>query len=113
MSRASIARSEQAEVGTVFATMPETAVDEDDGVMFRKNDVRLSGERPVFRAIHGESIAEAVEDLSQGEFRLRVPAPDPGHDLGAFFGGEDVRHPCRMEHRTSNVQHGTLKEEGR
>jgi hypothetical protein len=27
-----------------------------------------------------------------GMYRLRVPPPDPGHDLGALFGGEDVRH---------------------
>lgn len=84
--------------------VPEAAVDEDDGGVFRQDDVRPAVKLAVLRAVHREAVAEAVEHLAQCQLRLRVPPPDPGHDLGALFGSEDV-HPGRMEHRTLNVQH--------
>ena len=71
-------------------TVPETAVDEDDGLVFREDEVGLAGERAVERAVHRETIAETVEDRAQGEFGFRVAPANAGHDLGALFRSEDV-----------------------
>ena len=82
--------------------MPEAAVDEDDGAVFRQDDVGPAGERFVLRAVDGEAVAEAVEHGSQGELGFGIPAADAGHDLAAFFRREDVH--WGREHRTSNFQ---------
>ena len=70
--------------------VPEAAVDEDDGVGFRQDKVGFSRQGLVFRAVHGEAVAEAVEHRAQGEFRFRVAPADAGHDLGSLLRGEDV-----------------------
>ncbi len=76
----------------MFVPVPEAAVDEDHRAVFRQDDVRFSGECFVFRALDREAVAEAVEHRAQGEFRLRIAATDAGHDIRAFFRGEDVGH---------------------
>lgn len=83
-------RSRQAEGLAVLMTVPETAVHEDDGPVFRQDEVGLARERPVERAVDGEAIAHAVKNRAQGQFRLGVPATDARHDFGAFLRGEDV-----------------------
>jgi len=50
----------QAEVGAVFMTVPEAAVDEEDGAVLGQDEVGFSGQGPVFRAADGEAVAEAV-----------------------------------------------------
>lgn len=76
-----VAGFREAEVGTVFMPVPETAVDEDDGTVFRQDQVGPAGERPVVRPVDREAVAETVEHGSQGEFRLGVATPDAGHDF--------------------------------
>ena len=51
----------QAEVGTVFMAVPEATVDENDGAIFRQNEVGSAWEGSVFRAVDGEAVAEPVE----------------------------------------------------
>ena len=80
----------EAEIWAILMAVPEAAVDEDDGAVFRQDEVGFSGEGFVIRPVDGESVAEAVEHRSQGELRLGVASPDAGHDFGAFFWGEDV-----------------------
>jgi len=58
---------------------PEAAVDEDDGLVFREDDVRLAGEVFVFRAVDGEAVGEAVQEGAHGELGLRVAAADSAH----------------------------------
>ena len=70
--------------------VPEAAVDEDDGAEFRQDEVGFASEGLVFRAVHGESVAEAVEHRAHGEFRLGVASADARHDLGSLLRGEDV-----------------------
>ena len=41
--------------------VPEAAVDEDDGAVFRQDEVWLAGELFVFRAVHREPVAEPVK----------------------------------------------------
>jgi len=84
----------QAEGGTVFMAMPEAAVDEDHGLIFGQDEVGFAGQHAVFRAVHREAVAEAVEQRAQGQLGLGVAAADAGHDLGAFFRTEDVGHGC-------------------
>lgn len=45
--------------------MPEASVDEDDGVVFRQDDVGFAGKGFVFRTVHGEAVAEAVEQVGR------------------------------------------------
>ncbi len=40
--------------------MPEAAVDEDDGAVFRQDEVGFAGEFSVFWAVDCEPVAEAV-----------------------------------------------------
>src|SRR5690606_40119571 len=61
--------------------MPEFPVDEDDGPVFFQGNVRFSNE--LFE-IDPIAISGMPQCLSEGEFRLGVPAPDFTHDLGAF-----------------------------
>lgn len=82
----------QAEGGTMLMPVPEAAVDEDHGAVFRQDDVGFSGKEYVFRAVDREAVAEPVEHRAQGEFRLGVAPADAGHDLGAFLRREDVGH---------------------
>lgn len=80
------------EVRAVIMPVPEAAVDENHGAVFREDDVGPAGEGFVFRAVDGEAVAEAVEHRAQGELRLRVSPTDARHDLGALLRGEDVGH---------------------
>ena len=72
--------------GGVFAALvpvPEAAVNEDDGFVFRKNDVGFSGEIFYMQA---EPVSGFVQHGADDYFRLRVLAPDPAHvPLAALF----------------------------
>ena len=80
----SVSRFRQAEVGAVLMPMPEAAVDEDDGAVFRQDEIGFTGEGFVARAVDREAIAEAVEHRTQRQFGFRVPTADARHDLRAF-----------------------------
>ena len=80
----------EAEVGAVFVAVPEAAVDEDDGVVFGKDEVRSAGEVFVFRAVDGEAVAEAVEHGAEDELGFCIAATDAGHDFGSLLRCEDV-----------------------
>lgn len=84
------------EVLTVFMSVPKATVDEDDGAVFRQDEIGLAGQGFVFRAVHREAVAEAVEHRAQGELRLCVLSSDAGHDLGALFRSEYV-HGGRLK----------------
>ena len=85
-----VAGFRKAKIGAVFMAVPEAAVDEDDGAVFRQDEVGPAGQGFVFRAVDGEAVAEAVEHRAQGQLRLGVAATDAGHDFGTLFRGEDV-----------------------
>ena len=89
----------QAVVRAMLVPVPETTVDEDDGAVFRQDEVGLAGEQAVLRAVDGEAVGEAVEHGPQREFRFRVAPPDAGHDFGSFFRGEDVHGGIKAENR--------------
>ena len=74
----------------------------------RQDDVGFSRERFVFRAVDREAVAETVEHRAQGQLRFCVTTPDAGHDLGTFFGGEDVGHGEKIEarHQDSRIKTG-------
>lgn len=56
----------ESEVPAVLMPVPETAVDEDGGVVFRQYDVRFPGKRFVFRAVDRKAESHAVEHRAQG-----------------------------------------------
>ena len=86
----------EAECGTVFMAVPEAAVDEDDGVVFRQDEIGFAGQGFVIRPIDRKAVAETVEHRAQGEFRLGVAAADAGHDFRALLRSEDV-HGGRLK----------------
>ena len=72
--------------------VPEASMHEDDGIVFRQDDVGFAGEGLVFGAVDGEPVAEAVEHGADHEFGFGVFPLDAAHHLGAFFLGPNVRH---------------------
>lgn len=66
----------EAEVAAVFMSVPEATVDEDDGAVFRQDEVGFAGKGFVFWPVYRESVAKVVQHRAQGEFRLGVPATD-------------------------------------
>ena len=88
----------------VLMSVPEATVDEDYGLVSWQDEVGLAGQRFVFRAVDGETVAEAVEHRAQGEFRFRVASADAGHELGAFLRGEDVGHGKTQDRKTRDAR---------
>ena len=76
-------------VFTVFVTVPEAAVDEDDGAVFGKDDVGLAGEAFV---VDTEAEAQAPEGFAEEQLRLRGGGVDGGHVCVALGGCEGVGH---------------------
>lgn len=69
--------------------MPETSMDEYDGLVLRKDDVRLSRE---ILPVQPESETVLVQPASYDHFRLRVLPADPGHQIASLFRGKQVCH---------------------
>lgn len=76
-------------VATALVPMPEAAVYEDHGMMFRKNDVRpsvnLAGMNP-------EAKAARMQRPPEKQFGLCVLSSDPGHHPGASLLVHDIGH---------------------
>lgn len=60
-----------------FVSVPEAAVDEDDGFVLRQDNVGMTGQ--CFR-VEAEAEAAAVEPFADDELGLRVFGADAGHD---------------------------------
>ncbi len=76
------------ETGVAFAAaVPETAVDEDDRVVFREDDIGAARE---FFGVETEAVAEAVEEAAHADFGGGVFAADAAHVPGAAGFGEAV-----------------------
>src|SRR4051794_28434835 len=60
--------------------MPEAAMDEDDGLEFREDDVGGAGEAT---RVQAETEAEAVEGPAQEQLGTGVLGMNAGHDAGA------------------------------
>ena len=56
--------------------MPEATMDEERGVMFRKNKIRASGQLPI---VQPKAETAGVEPAADHHFRLGVSAPDRHH----------------------------------
>ena len=75
-----------------MVAVPETAVDEDHGMVFWQDHVGLSRERAVLGPVHGEAVAEALQHRAQGQLGLGVATADARHDLGALGRSENIGH---------------------
>lgn len=84
------ARFRPTEMRAVLVSVPETAMDEDHGVMFWQDDVGPAGKGFVFRTVHREAVTHAVQHGAQGEFGFRIAPANARHDLAAFFRCEYV-----------------------
>jgi hypothetical protein len=73
-------------------TVPEATVNEDDLSKPRKDQVRLARQLGTMKA---EAIPEGMGRLSHPEFRRRVFASHPRHQIGAAFGREAIGHGKR------------------
>lgn len=67
--------------------MPKTAANIDDLAAAGEHKVGATGQCPDMEAI---AIAKAVNETSDGQFRLRVLAPHQRHAATAFFGAKEV-----------------------
>lgn len=78
-------------------SVPEAAVDEDDGFVFGKNNIRLTRKCAVQRAVDCKSVTHAVEHGTDNQFRFGILRPDPAHVPAALF-----RRKC-VGHRAGNL----------
>jgi hypothetical protein len=69
--------------------MPEAAVDEDHGFVFRENNIRLS-----WKVLHmqTEPIPHPMQEAAHDEFRARVLATNPAHVPGTPFFAQPIAH---------------------
>ena len=74
---------------TVFVSVPEAAVDEDDGAVFGEDDVGFAGEALVVDAV---AEAQAPEGFAEEQLRLGGGGVNGGHVCVALGGGEGVGH---------------------
>lgn len=72
-----------------LVTMPEAAMDEDDGAVLGEDDVRGAGEA---LDIDPVTEAEAPEGVPQAELRLRGGGVDGGHIFMALFWSVIIWH---------------------
>ncbi len=70
-------------------TVPETAMHEDGGAVFRQHDIRFPGQFPDMQA---EPEALTVQQAPHEDFRFRVPPPDTGHHPASGGGIHHIRH---------------------
>ena len=68
-------------VFTAFVPVPEAAVDEDDSLIFRQDDVRPAGQGA---DVFAEAVSGAVEHGADEDFRLRVLSFNTAHIPRAF-----------------------------
>lgn len=80
----------KAEGGAILMPVPEAAVNEDNGAVFREDNVGFSGQCFIFRAVDCETVAEPVEHRSKSQLWLGVPPANAGHDFRALFRREDI-----------------------
>ena len=76
-------------VPTGWASMPKTAVDKNDRFILRQDDIWISRQVPPLKL---ETVAHAVEQLADTDFRRGVGAVDFGHDLATLFRVKHIRH---------------------
>ena len=79
-------------VFAAFMPVPEAAVDEDDGPVFRQHDVGFAGQVFVQRAVDGEAVAGAGEQGADQQFGLGVLALNLRHVPGALLFCEMINH---------------------
>jgi len=72
---------------TAFVTVPEAAIDENDGFVFSEDDVGFSRQ---FLPMQAEPVSGAMEQGADKQFGLGVLAFDPAHDPASLFWGNGV-----------------------
>jgi len=78
------------QIGVLGASMPETAINENDDTLAAKGEIRLS---KMLLTTTPSGDAMRPEKVRKGKFSVFVAVPAyAGHDLRAFFCGENVRH---------------------
>lgn len=87
-------------VFTPFVPVPETAVYEDDGFIFRQNDVRLTRQGT---DVFAEAVSGAVQHGADEDFRFGVFSPDFTH-VPASFVWSQVIHEEITPRNTPNTQ---------
>ena len=76
----------------VLVPVPVATVDEDDGPVFRQNDIGTAGELFVQRSVYGEAEAMTMKKRPEQAFGPGVLPRDSGHDPAAFLFIENVCH---------------------
>lgn len=71
----------------VLVPVPEAPVDEDDGLVFRQNDV---GRTRQTAHVLSETEPHPMEHRTEPDFNRGVPTPYPAHDPAALHFGQGV-----------------------
>lgn len=74
---------------TPTMTVPKAAMDEDDRLKFRKDNVRAT--REVF-GVNAKTVPHFMKERTDEDFGLRVLAPNAGHVPRPFFLREAIFH---------------------
>jgi len=74
---------------TPFMTMPETAVNEDAGFVFREDDVGIARQ---IAAVDAKAVAHPVKDGADHDLRLGVFAANSTHHPRAMFFCQCIDH---------------------
>lgn len=69
------------ELTAILVTVPEAPLDEDNGRVFRKDNIRLS-RQPLF--VKAKAKPSCVQDFSNGNLRLCILRSDARHHLASF-----------------------------
>ncbi len=73
-------------------SMPEAAVDENDGFIFGQDDVGLPWQFFVLRAIDGKAVASLLNQGAHDQLGLGVFTLDLSHVPAAFFRCQMISH---------------------
>ena len=76
-------------LGATPVTVPEAAIDEDDGAVLGQHEVGGAGESAVIEPV---AVATSPQFAPDGPLRTGVPGTDAGHVVGALGWGHSVRH---------------------
>jgi len=93
-----------------FMSVPEAAVDEDNGLVFAQDDIGFT--RQIF-AMQAEAVAGAVEHGADEEFGLCILSANLAHQLRALFWCQTIHNrdlTTEYTEYTENVSRGDSRE---
>lgn len=76
-------------VMTIGMSVPETAMDKNDQIIFGQDNIRFSGQ---ILSMQSKAKSTSVQKASHSDFRLCITALDPSHHVGSGLWIYDISH---------------------